>query len=177
MKTPTTVKVADVGPIVSSSHLASGQMPALSEMEYALIIVGNAFSRWTIHCMNAAGIPGLTHLEIMILHSANHRDREKTMSDLCMILNIEDTHLISYAIKKLVGLGLVASGKRGKEKTISITASGASACERYKEVREAVLISSIRSMGLNDSDVSETAAMLRALSGQYDQAARAAASL
>ena len=169
--------VSDIGPIVSSSHLASGKMPAMSEMEYALIIADNAFSRWTVHCMKAAGLTGLTHLEVMTLHSANHRDRKKTMSDLCMILNIEDTHLVSYAIKKLVGLGLVTSGKRGKEKTISITSAGAKACERYKEVREALLISSIRAMGLDEEDVSRIAAMLRALSGQYDQAARAAASL
>jgi len=166
-----------VGPIVSSSQLASGAMPAMSEMEYALIVAGNAFSRWMVRCMDAAEPSGLTQLEAQVLHSANHRDREKTLGDLCTMLNIEDTHLVTYAIKKLVGLKLVETGKRGKEKTVLITQEGRDACTRYKEVREALLISSIQAMGVEEEDISRIAGMLRALSGQYDQAARGAASL
>lgn len=166
-----------IGPIVSSSQLASGSMPAMSEMEYALTVASQAFSKWMVRCMHAAGLSGLTPLEVQLLHSVNHRDREKTQADLCTMLNIEDTHLVSYAIKKLVGLGLVTSGRRGKEKTVSIADEGAQACERYKQVREALLIASIRDIGLEEEDVSKVASMLRALSGQYDQAARGAASL
>jgi len=152
-------------------------MPALSEMEYALTVTSHAFARWTVRCMDASGLSGLTPLEIQVLHSANHRDREKTLGDLCTMLNIEDTHLVSYAIKKLVRLNLVSTGKRGKEKTVRIATEGALACERYKDVREALLISSIRALGLEDGDVSQIARTLHALSGQYDQAARGAASL
>ncbi len=166
-----------VGPIVSSSQLADGGMPALSEMEYALTIASNAFSRWVVRCMDAAGLAGLTPLDVQILHSANHRERQKTLADLCTMLNIEDTHLVNYAIKKLVRLKLVTSGKRGKEKTVVITKQGAAAAARYKEVREALLVSSIKAMGVEEKDVSRIAALLRAFSGQYDQAARAAASL
>ena len=72
---------------------------------------------------------------------------------------------------------LVLTGKRGKEKTVQVSEDGAKACARYKEVREALLISSIQNMGLEEADVSQIAGMLRALSGQYDQAARGAASL
>lgn len=166
-----------IGPIVSSSQLASGNMPAMSEMEYALTVAGNAFNRWMVRCMDAAGLSGLTPLEVQILHSSNHRDREKTLGDLCVMLNIEDTHLVTYAIKKLVGLKMVTTGKRGKEKTVLVTEAGVAACNKYKEVREGLLISSVQAMGLNDSDVSQVAGLLRALSGQYDQAARGAASL
>jgi predicted MarR family transcription regulator len=167
----------DIGPIVSSSHLASGDMPSLSEMEYALTVANHAFSRWMVRCMSASGLSGLAPLEVQILHSVNHRDREKTLGDLCTMLNIEDTHVVSYALKKLVSLDLVIAGKRGKEKTVHISPQGAQACEKYKEVREALLISSITAMGLNEAEVSQIAKMLRALSGQYDQAARGAASL
>ena len=166
-----------IGPIVSSSQLADGAMPAMSEMEYALIVASNAFARWMVRCMDAAGLSGLTQLDIQVLHSANHRDREKTLGDLCTMLNIEDTHLVSYAIKKLVGLKLVTTGKRGKEKTVKITSVGSAAAAEYKKVREALLISSVKAMGLEEHDVSRVAGMLRALSGQYDQAARGAASL
>ncbi len=152
-------------------------MPALSELEFALTVTNNAFGRWIVRCMEAAGETGLNNLEIQILHSSNHRDREKTLGDLCTMLNVEDTHLVTYAIKKLVGLGLVTTGKRGKEKTVRITQSGKDACMRYREIREALLISSVRSLGLSDEEVSEFARLLRVLSGQYDQAARGAASL
>ena len=167
----------EIGPIVSSSQLADGAMPSLSEMEYALTVANNAFSRWMVRCMDAAGLSGLTPLEVQVLHSTNHRNREKTLGDLCTMLNIEDTHIVSYAIKKLVGLKLIAAGKRGKEKTVKITKSGEAAANRYKNVREALLISSIKSMGMEEADVSRVAAVLRTLSGQYDQAARGAASL
>ena len=170
-------KEQEIGPIVSSSHLASGAMPCMSEMEYALTVASQAFARWMVRCMHAAGLSGLTPLEVQLLHSVNHRNREKTQSDLCTMLNIEDTHLVSYAIKKLLGLGLVNSGKRGKEKTVEITTQGAEACEKYKQVREALLIASVKEVGLEEAEVSRVAGILRALSGQYDQAARGAASL
>ncbi len=166
-----------LGPIVSAAHLARGAMPALSEMEFALIMADNAFSRWMIRCAEAAGAPGLTPLEVLVLHSVTHRDRQKTLADICLVLNVEDTHLVSYAIKKLEKNGLVSSGKRGKEKTVGITPRGQEICERYGEIREQLLIDALKAFGLDQGPVSELADFLRALSGQYDQAARAAAAL
>lgn len=166
-----------VGPVVSASHLAAGSMPALSEVEFALMMSGNAFSRWMTRCMTSAGVAGLNALEVFLLHTVNHRGREKTLADICLVLNIEDTHTVSYALKKLEKRGLVVSGRRGKEKTVSITAAGEDACLRYREVREAVLIDALKEMGLDEQELSRVAGVLRVLSGYYDQAARSAASL
>ncbi|WP_157015894.1 winged helix DNA-binding protein [Mesorhizobium xinjiangense] len=166
-----------IGPVVSAAHLADGGMPALSEMEYAINVLNNAFQRWMVRCMGAAGISGLGPLDVQILHSSNHRGREKTLSDLCMMLNIEDTHVVAYALKKLESAGLIETGRRGKEKTVQVTQAGAEACRRYREVREELLVSSVRALGFEDGQVSQIAALMRALSGQYDQAARSAASL
>lgn len=168
---------ASLGPVVSAAHLADGGMPALSEMEFAMTILNNAFQRWMVRCMGAAGIPGLGPLDVHILHACNHRGREKTLADICMMLNIEDTHLVSYALKKLETAGLVETGRRGKEKTVRATDEGAGACARYREVREALLVASARSLAIDEAEVSHIAALMRALSGQYDQAARAAASM
>ncbi|MCC0011999.1 MAG: winged helix DNA-binding protein [Rhodobiaceae bacterium] len=166
-----------LGPIVSSAHLARGDMPSLSEMEFALIMADNAFSRWIVRCAAAAGAPGLTPLEVLVLHSVTHRDRAKTIADLCLVLNVEDTHLVTYAVKKLEKSRLVQAGKRGKEKTVAITPKGYEVCERYAEIRAQLLIHALRALGLDQGPVSELSDFLRALSGQYDQAARAAASL
>jgi len=168
---------APVGPVVSSAHLANSSLPALSEIEFALTMANHAFQRWMVRCMAAAGGPAMSPLEVLIVHLVNHRERPKTLSDICLVLNIEDTHLASYAIKKLVEHGMVRTGRSGKEKTIAITEEGVRLCRRYGEVREALVVQAARQLGHDPADLSRIAAVLRALSGAYDQAARAAASL
>ncbi len=104
--------------------------------------------------MAAAGVPGLTPVDVLVLHAANHRDREKTLADICMIYNIEDTHVVSYAVKKLAGRGLVATGRRGKEKTVKVTEEGAQACRRYRDLREALLVSPVGGLNLDAEEIS-----------------------
>ena len=168
---------ADIGPVVSAEHLATGAMPPLSEIEFALNIANNAYQRWMVRATCASGISTLAATDILVLHQVNHRDRDKTLADLCLVLNIEDTHLVNYSIKKLAGLRLIKTGKRGKEKTVAITAKGCDACQRYRDIREGLLVGSIKSLGLDEQQLSALAALLRSLSGQYEQAARSAASL
>jgi len=161
-------------PIVSASHLAEGSLPSLSEIEFALTMTNNAFHRWMVRCMAAAGQPGLSPIDVLILHSVRHRDREKTLADLGLVLNIEDIHVVSYSVKKLASLGLVRTGRRNKEKTVVTTPKGYALCERYRETRNALLVEAVQAAHFDPQDLSRVAAVLRALSGQYDQAARTA---
>jgi predicted MarR family transcription regulator len=167
----------ELGPIVSSAHLATGQLPSLSELEFGLILLGHAFNRWIVRCAAAAGVADLSALEVLVLHTVNHRGRPKRLADICLVLNVEDTHLVTYAVKKLQAHGLVASGRHGKEKTVAITAKGEGLCRRYREIREALLAKPVRGAGVDERNLSELAGTMRALSGHYDQAARSAASL
>jgi predicted MarR family transcription regulator len=176
-KTDASAATKRIGPIVSAAHLADGAMPSLSEFEFALTVLNNAYQRWLVRCIGAAGLPGLAPIDVLILHVATHRGREKTLAEICMMLNIEDTHVVAYALKKLEGLGLIGTGRRGKEKTVRVTDEGAAACLRHREVREALLVDSVKALGFDADEVSRIAALMRALSGQYDQAARSAASL
>jgi predicted MarR family transcription regulator len=169
--------LGEVGPVVSSAHLARSGLPALSEVEFALTMSNHAFQRWMVRCMVAAGGPAMSPLEVLVLHLVHHRERPKTLADICLVLNIEDTHLANYAVKKLAAHGLVRPGRKGKEKTVAITASGAALCTRYGEVREALLIRAAKRLGIDPAEMSRLAALLRTLSGSYDQAARAAAAL
>lgn len=177
MSSDTNLPPKSVGPVVSAAHLATGAMPALSEIEFAVNMMVNAYHRWMVRCMAAAGSEGLSPLDVLILHTVNHRGRAKTLSDICLVLNIEDTHTVTYSLKKLEKGGLLASGKRGKEKTAEITKSGEEACMEYRKLREALLIDPIRSLGLDETEISKLAATLRLVSGNYDQAARAAAAM
>lgn len=169
--------VTAIGPIVSSAHLAEGGSPGLSEVEYGLILASHAFHRWMVRCMAAAGVPDLSPVEIMILHTVRHRDRGKKLADICLVLDIEDTHVATYAIRKLEAAGLVTTGRQGKEKTIRITEKGAEACGRYARIRERLLVTSTTHARPSEETLSEIAAVLRFLSGAYEQSARAATTL
>ena len=162
--------------IVSSAHLADPGAEELSEFEFGLILAHNAFERWIVRCMAAAGYPDLSKIDILVLHSIHHRGRPKRLADLCFVLNIEDSHVVNYALRKLTQLGLIARARPGKEVFYATTPTGDKACTRYRNVRQACLLAvpmpPVGSTGLGD-----TAGLLRALSGLYDQAARAATSL
>jgi predicted MarR family transcription regulator len=164
-------------PIVSSAHLVSPRSAEMSEFEFGLIVAGNAFHRWIAHCMSAAGLKDLTPLDVLVLHHVTHRARDKRLADICFIMNVEDTHLINYALKKLQALGVVGSRKNGKEVTYASTDAGRSFVERYREIRESCLINALKADDGLNRDIGELARLLRVLSGMYDQAARAAASL
>jgi predicted MarR family transcription regulator len=161
--------------IVSSSHLVSPRSQEASELEFGLIVAWNAFARWAVRCMAAAGAPDLTITDVLILHHVNHRARNKKLADICFVLNYEDTHVVAYALKKLVAAGLVQAEKVGKEVLYAPTSQGEAAISRYREVREECLIGNFDAQ--MNSDIGEVARTLRTMSGLYDQAARAASSL
>ena len=165
------------GPIVSAAHLVSAKGAELSEFEYGLIVASQAFQRWITRCAAAAGNGELAPLEVLVLHSVNHREREKKLADLCFVLNIEEAHTVTYACRKLQKSGLVTARKRGKEVFYRVTARGRAACKAYAGVREACLMDTFAGAGLAKKEVARIAASLRALSGLYDQAARSATAL
>ncbi len=164
-------------PIVSSEHLASPDSWPLSEFEYGMIIAHNAFSRWMIRCMQAAGYADFSSLDVLVLHNVNHRNRQKRLVDICFVLHIEDQHTVNYSLKKLVKAGLVEREKHGKEIFYYATKEGKQACDHYREIRKKCLTSAYRNLDQEGPEVSQAAALLRLMSGLYDQASRAAASL
>lgn len=162
------------GPIVSSAHLVSERSTELSEVEFGLNMLINAYQRWMVRCMAAAGIADLGALDVLVLHLCNHRERRKKLSELCFLLNMDDSHTVNYALKKLVKLELLDGEKRGKEIFYGVTESGREVCAKYREVREACLIDSLEALGHDNAELGQVAQLLRALSGLYDQAARSA---
>ena len=160
--------------IVTSQHLVSPKSPELSEVEFGLAIVGNAYSRWMVRCMTAAGFPDTAALDVLVVHHVNSQHQEKKLADICFVLNVEDTHVVSYALKKLAAMGLVEGSKRGKEVFFRTTERGCEACERYRQVRETCLMPGFAGTSEENQRLGDMASLLRTLSGRYDQAARAA---
>ena len=152
-------------------------MPALSELEFGLILLSHAFGRWMVRCAAAAGVPDLSALDVLVLHTVNHRARPKRLADICLVLNVEDTHLVTYAVKKLQTHGLVAPAGRARRKRSRSPPRARRPCRTYRDIREMLLVNPVKGTGADEGRLSEIAGLMRALSGHYDQAARAAASL
>jgi predicted MarR family transcription regulator len=163
--------------IISSAHLANGPHAALSEVEFGMIVANNAFNRWVMRCMAAAGESELAVTDILVLHHVHHRGRHKKLADICFTLNYEDSHVINYALRKLMGLGLLNNKKIGKEVFYASTEKGTALIERFREVRNRCLLPSVAGELEDEAALSGIARNLRELSGLYDQAARAASSL
>lgn len=149
----------------------------LAEVELATINANHAFDRWIVRCMKAAGLNELTVIDVLALHHINHRARNKRLADICFILNIEDTHIAAYSIRKLVSAGLISSTRNGKDVAYATTKSGQEYLQRYMTIREHCLLDALEVLNLNKSALEELAQYLRKMSGLYDQAARAVSSL
>ncbi|MFT8612104.1 MAG: winged helix DNA-binding protein [Gluconobacter oxydans] len=179
-RTPVMPDVADMERafIVSSSHLALPGNEDLSEFEFALTVVNHAFHRWMSRGMAAAGLPDLSALDTLILHSVTHRNREKSISDLMFTLNLSERHYLNYALKKLDEHGLIQRRRQGKEVFVSTTQKGREACMEYARLRRICLLEHIpQNREVGDVTIAEVAKALRVLTGFYEQAARSAASL
>ena len=79
-----------------------------------MTMIYNAYSRWMTHCMTSVGYKDFNPLDILILHNINHRSKEKRLADIAFMLNIEDTHTVNYAVKKLVKAELLLVKRPGK---------------------------------------------------------------
>jgi predicted MarR family transcription regulator len=145
----------------------------LSEFEYSLIVGSAAFSRWVERCMVVAGTSGLATQDILILHAVNHRARGRKLSDICMVMHIEDPHVVSYALKKLLAHGLVGFEKRGRERYYATTVRGDGVCNQYRKTRDRMLVDIFAKVAIHD-DSRAAADFLRTMTALYDQAARLA---
>jgi predicted MarR family transcription regulator len=164
-------------PVVSSAHLAAGASPGLSEVEFGMMLAMRAYERWMLRCMAAAGVAGLSPLDVLVLHTVRHRDRPKRLADIALVLDIEEPHLANYAVRKLAGLNLVSTSRAGKDKVVAATAAGIAVCTKYAAIRERLLAERVRDGGPTEAALSDVAGLLRSLSGFYQQAARSAATL
>ncbi len=170
-----TQTAADPADPAASPAASFAPIPAsqdLSEFEYALIILTYGFQRWVEHCMEAANVRGLNALDILVLHAVNHRARGRRLAEICMVLNIDDTHLVAYALKKLAAAGLVRVTPKGRERHFETTANGESACLAYRVVRENFLVPSLSWVAGRHDTVRDTAGFLRTMTALYDQAGR-----
>jgi predicted MarR family transcription regulator len=161
--------------MVLSQHLLSPKGAELSEFEFGMIVCWNAFTRWLVRGTAATGVSDLTFLDVVVLHQLKHRAKNKKVADISFVLNLDDTHVVGYSLKKLMSAGLAVGEKVGKEVLYRTTPKGEEAIEKYREVREECLMSNVEE-GMNPQ-LAEFGRFLGRLGGLYERAARSASSL
>jgi predicted MarR family transcription regulator len=162
-------------PIVLSQHLVSPKGAQLSEFEFGMIVCWNAFTRWLVKGAAASGTGDMTFIDVVVLHQLKTRAKNKKVADICFVLNLDDIHVVTYSLKKLVAAGLAVGEKVGKEVLYRTTDHGEEAIARYRQVREQCLMSNVEES--TNAELAEVSRVLGKLSGLYERAARSASSL
>lgn len=146
----------------------------LSDLEFAMIVGINGFWRWVVHCAEAAGARGLGALDVLVLHAVNLRARDKKLADICLVLNVEDSHTVAYALKKLEDQGYVAHRQAGRDRVYAATTDGDALCDRYHAVRREALLSSLDADAVDFTRLDDATRVLNRMSRYYSHASRAA---
>lgn len=146
--------------------------PLMTQFELSMIVARNAQEQWVLRCAGAAGMKGYSTTDLLVLHIVGYGP--KRLADICFSLNIEDTHVVSYALKKLQRAKLVESVRIGKDTFFQPTEEGGKFIEDYKEMRKRFLIRALAKFSPGELELEQLTETLRVLSGLYEQAARSA---
>ena len=144
----------------------------MTQFELGMIVARNSFEQWVIRCSTASGLVGYSPLEMLILHLIDYNTRPKRIADICFALKIEDTHLVSYALKKLVKGKLVESTRQGKDTVFTNTKEATRLVNEYRAVRKSILSRAFDSITKGTINLEEMADTMRAFASIYEQAAR-----
>ena len=146
----------------------------LSDWEFAHITFSFGFVRWVEKCMEATGLRGLTALDVLVLHAVNLRARRRRVSEISMVLNVDDSHLVAYSLKKLVAAKLVQTVRDRRESRYETTPYGDEACKAYMSIRQKFLVPMVNMVANVANEMGHMATVVTILTGIYDQAARQA---
>ncbi len=148
----------------------------LSEFELSLTILWNSVKRWMNQRSKEGTLSGLSNLDVFLMHLLVYRRRRLRANDLAFALSIDDMHLVSYSLKKLVRLEAITSTKLGKEVFYEAADKAKAHYAEFLQDRAQYLEPALKHLNYGDYDLESLSQLLRALSGIYEQSARTAAS-
>ena len=160
-------------------HLATdGYEVGLTELEFAIMRVSEAFYRWQSDCLACCFPQSFSGADNAVLHVIRMHDRPKSISEIGRLLNRDDQSNLQYGIRKLVNVGLIEKSNASDNKrgvTYQVSDLGREVTDRYAEFREELLISLTKSMSDWEENLDRVARVLNLMSGMYDQASCVAA--
>jgi predicted MarR family transcription regulator len=158
-------------------HLARSETERrLSDFEFGLERLAQAYYRWKAACLAAVSDVPLTGDDVAVLNVVRMGDQPKRLSEVGQLLNRVDVPNLQYAARKLVRAGLIETegGSSRKETRYRATAIGHAVTEAYAKLRAATLPPMLEALE-GWTAKSETARVqLDLMAGLYTQAAQVA---
>lgn len=158
-------------------HLANSPIEReLAEFELALICLAESFYRLMREHLSADlknNVP--SGEDNVILQAIYTRRQPKSVSDLCRLLNRDDTANVQYSLRKLRTAGLISklSEKSRKGTLYQITAEGAALAERFVVFRRELIVDTLaRQLGGSGEQLHRASQLSALLTGIYDNASR-----
>lgn len=161
-------------------HLAKDETEfKVTELEFALMRVIEAFARWVAAADEMVGLSELKHAEHIILHVIRMQNRPKSGATIARLLNRDDLPNIQYSLRKLESIGLIQKIKEpgSKNHSYSITKMGENLTNEYSQMRTEILIKKFRSIAEFDVRVEDATELLAIITGIYEESARSSVSL
>lgn len=160
-------------------HLATdAHEVALTELEFALFRISEAFERWQSDCLACCVEGNFSGTDNALLHMIRMHDRPKSISDLARLLNRDDLSNLQYSLRKMSKAGLIEKAKGDSKKgvTYQVTEQGMEITDRYARYRQELLLSLTGSIAGFEGKLNGATQALNLMVGMYDQAACVAAS-
>jgi len=160
-----------------SWHLARTETERhLSDFEFGLERLAQAYYRWKAACLAAVCEVPLTGDDVAVLNVVRMGDEPKRLSEIGQLLNRVDVPNLQYATRKLVRAGLIETEGRSsrKETRYRATATGRSVTEAYAALRAATLPPMLDALDGWAVKSETTRIQLDLLSSLYAQAAQVA---
>ena len=148
----------------------------LSDFEFRLERLAQAYYRWKAACLAAVCDVPLTGDDVAVLNVVRMGDEPKRLSEIGQLLNRVDVPNLQYATRKLVRAGLIETegSSSRKETRYRTTATGRSVTEAYAALRAATLPPMLDALDGWTAKSESAGAHLDLVSSLYAQAAQAA---
>ena len=160
-----------------SWHLARTETERrLSDFEFGLERLAQAYYRWKAACLAAVCDVPLTGDDVAVLNVVRMGDEPKRLSEIAQLLNRVDVPNLQYATRKLVRTGLIETegSSSRKETRYRATATGRSVTEAYAALRAATLPPMLEALDGWAAKSETTSVHLDLISSLYAQAAQVA---
>jgi predicted MarR family transcription regulator len=160
-------------PIKDSFLSTTEEELLVTDFEFSLMCLSEAFRRWIVSCTQQVGNAEFGLLDALVLHVVRFRETPKSISEISHFLSREDPSAVQYALRKLETAECVVkvAGLAKRETRYQVTEKGLEQTERYAEIRRDVLIRVLNSFTREPGYMEELMDKITVMAGVYDQAA------
>ncbi|NIB42182.1 winged helix DNA-binding protein [Pseudomaricurvus alkylphenolicus] len=160
-------------------HMATNEHEVcLTEFEFALLRVNEAFNRWMDDCAACSSNENVNGMDFAVLNIIHMHDRPKGITEISRLMNREDTSNMQYCIRKLMKADLiekVTTGGVKKGATYQVTEAGKAMTSQYVSLRKNLLLSLTAQISNSEGKLEDASQVLNLMSGLYNQASCLAA--